>query len=81
MLVIFPVPRVPLTDDEIVLEAQRLCDAFSLGETPYVCKDFLERCQYTDCLRLLELLPYPGLTLNIPFAPKGDPFFTIQEGS
>lgn len=80
MTVIFPVPREPLTESEIVLEAQSLRDALSLGETPHVSKDFLDRCQYADCLRLLELLPYPGLTLCVPFAPKREPFFTIQEG-
>lgn len=77
MMIICPIPLMPLTDAEITQEAQNIRDAFALGETPHVSKDFLDRCQYEDCLRLLELLPYPGLALNIPFAPKGDPYFTI----
>ena len=77
MMVIYPVPLIPLTDTEIALKAQNICDAFALGEIPYVSGNFLDRCQYEDCLRLLELLPYPGLALNVPIAPKGAPYFTI----
>ena len=77
MMVIYPVPLIPLTDTEIALEAQNICDAFTLGEIPYVSGNFLDRCQYEDCLRLLDLLPYPGLALNVPIAPKGAPYFTI----
>lgn len=77
MMVIYPVPLIPLSEGEIALEAQNIRDALALGEPAHVSKDFLERCQYEDCLRLLELLPYPGLTLNVPFAPKGAPYLTI----
>lgn len=77
MMVIYPVPIIPLTDAEIGVEAKNIRDAFALGETPYVSRNFLDRCQYEDCLRLLELLPYPGLALNVPIAPKGAPYFTI----
>ena len=79
-MVIYPVPREPLTESEIALEAQSIQNALALGEAPHVSKDFLDRCQYADCLRLLELLPYPGLTLCVPFGQKEEPFFTIQEG-
>ena len=80
MMLIYPVPLVPLTGDEIALEAQNIRDAFALGETPHVSKDFLDRCQYEDCLQLLELLPYPGITFNVPIAPDGAPYFTIPTG-
>ena len=77
MMVIYPVPIIPLTDAEIGVEAQNIRDAFALGETPCVSRNFLDRCQYEDCLRLLDLLPYPGLALNVPIAPKGAPYVTI----
>ena len=80
MMVIYPVPLIPLSEGEIALEAQNIRDAFALGETAHVSQDFLDRCQFEDCLRLLELLPYPGLALNVPTAPDGAPFFTIPTG-
>lgn len=75
-------PVQPLTEDEIAQEAAHIQAALLDGQDAHISAGFLRRCSFSDCLRLLAMLP-STLTLNIPFRPRKEMYLTtpVKDGA
>ena len=75
-------PVQPLTEDEIAQEAAHIQAALLDGQDAHISAGFLRRCSFSDCLRLLVMLP-STLTLNISFRPRKEMYLTtpVKDGA
>lgn len=69
----------PLSDQEIAEEATSIRMQLQRTGTACISSDFLDRCQFDDCLRLLDNLSFPTLRLCVPLKPSiGSMYLTAE---
>lgn len=71
-------PVQPLTEDEIAQEAAHIQAALLDGQDAHISAGFLRRCSFSDCLRLLAMLP-SRLTLHIPFCSRDEMYLSTPD--